>query len=274
MDDQSQKNAIAKATRLMLRPIARLLIRSSVPFKDFVELAKEVFVDVAGEDYGIRGRETNSARVAILTGISRKDVGRIRKSARERTDDHDLGYVLPATRVLAGWHLDPAFCDGDGKPLPLYDSDEDGTPSITALLKRFAGDLPPRALIGELEQVSAIRRNEDDGRWYVLTRYYMPAQLDLNAIVRSGSVIEDLGNTINHNLFREQHESSRFEGRATRDAVVIARAEDFSKFVEERAAALLQESDGWLAQHDEQSSGASTRNTMRLGIGVYLIRDD
>lgn len=259
----------------MLRPIARLLIRSSVPFKDFVELAKAVFVDVAGEDYGIRGRETNSARVAILTGISRKEVGRIRKSARERTEDRDLGYVLPATRVLAGWHLDGDFCDASGGPLPLPDDNPDdlAAPSLSALLKRFAGDLPPRALIGELEQVGAISRGED-GCWRVLKRYYMPAQLDLSAIVRGGSVLEDLGNTINYNLFRDAEAPSRFEGRASREAVASTSAEAFAEFVEARAATLLQESDDWLARHEADPEGSKSRGTSRLGIGIYLIQDD
>ena len=70
---------LAAACRRLMRPIARLLIRGGVPFKDFVDLAKEAYVEVAGNDYGIRGRQTNTARVAILTGLSRKEVTRVRK---------------------------------------------------------------------------------------------------------------------------------------------------------------------------------------------------
>ena len=40
--------------------------------------AQEVYVDVARADYGIDGRPTNNSRVAMLTGLSRREVARVR----------------------------------------------------------------------------------------------------------------------------------------------------------------------------------------------------
>ena len=61
-----------------MRPIASLLMRCGMTWKEFAELCKTVFVEVASEEYGIRGRKTNVSRTAILTGMSRKEVKRLR----------------------------------------------------------------------------------------------------------------------------------------------------------------------------------------------------
>jgi hypothetical protein len=271
MDNETKTGAVSATCRRMLRPLIRLLIRSGVPFQEFAEIAKAVYVEVAGRDYGIKGRETNAARVAILTGLSRKEVSRIRRTrALADPPRDDNGYVTPAARVLAAWHQDPQFCDEAGHPLALPSGDD--SRSIRTLLKRYGGDLPPGALLGELEQVGAVERDER-GRWVVKKRYYMPAQLDPAAMERSGAVLEDLGNTINHNLFRDADTPTRFEGRATNLRVSERDVSRFREFVEGHAGELLITADDWLTRHQRNDS-SRPGVTRRLGLGIYLIEDD
>jgi hypothetical protein len=266
---------LATACRRLLRPIVRMLIRGGLPYREFADIAKTVYVDVASRDYGKYGRPTNAARVAILTGLSRKEVSRLR---RERADEGeggqaDEGYFTTASRVLAGWHQDPAFTAADGQPLPLNVDAE--APSVLALLKRYGGDMPPVALLGELEHVGAVGRDAD-GRWRALKRYYMPAQLDATAISRSGSVLEDLGSTVAHNLFRQPGERARFEGRATNGHVATSATKAFGQLVESEGQALLQRIDDWLTEHEigEEGSEHGSRPGKRLGLGIYWIEDD
>ena len=68
--------ALRSACRTLLRPIALILLRGGITWKEFAELSKSVFVSVATDEFGIRGRPTNVSRVSILTGISRKEVNR------------------------------------------------------------------------------------------------------------------------------------------------------------------------------------------------------
>ena len=65
--------------RVLLRPVVRLLLKSGITWKEFAEVAKSVFVEVATREFGIRGRPTNTSRVAILTGINRHDVAKQRE---------------------------------------------------------------------------------------------------------------------------------------------------------------------------------------------------
>ena len=45
-----------------------------------------VYVDVAGRDYGLQGRPTNASRVAMITGLSRREVSRVRKTLATRDE--------------------------------------------------------------------------------------------------------------------------------------------------------------------------------------------
>ena len=103
---------VLTACRLWLRPVARWLLRSGITWKEFAELSRDAFVDTAFEEFGIRGRPTNVSRVALLTGLSRRDVRRVRERGRR-----PLRHMRPrttlnhASRVLSGWHLDPEFLE-------------------------------------------------------------------------------------------------------------------------------------------------------------------
>jgi hypothetical protein len=257
------------AARAMLRPVVRMLLRHGVGWKEFAELGKSVYVEVAGRDYGISGRPTNASRVSILTGLSRREVKKQRDLLAE-----DAGLVAPdapgghATRMLSGWFQDPQF-SAEGRPRVL---DREGESGFSALHHRYGGDIPESAMLKELVKVGAVRIR-DDGRLEAVSRYYMPGRSDPEAVVRSGYVAEDLGRTLAWNLARTGDQSSRFEGRATHDAVPLGRVAAFRAFLEREAMALLEKADAWLT---ENGAGEDTprRRTTRLGLGIYQIQGE
>ena len=69
---------ILGAILLVLRPLAKALLRVGVGYREFSEIAKIAFVQTATEEYGLRGRPTNISRVAVMTGLTRKEVKRVR----------------------------------------------------------------------------------------------------------------------------------------------------------------------------------------------------
>jgi hypothetical protein len=72
------KQQVLNAFLLVLRPVVKILLRYGISFSEFAETAKIAFVDVSTSDFGIRGRPTNISRVAVMTGLTRKEVRRIR----------------------------------------------------------------------------------------------------------------------------------------------------------------------------------------------------
>src|SRR5438067_66309 len=73
---------VLAAARQWLKPLVHVLVRCGVTWKDFAELAKTAYVEVATEQFGKRGRPTNVSRTAVLTGLARREV----RKQRERLD--------------------------------------------------------------------------------------------------------------------------------------------------------------------------------------------
>ena len=111
-------DTLLKALTVMLKPIVRLMLRGGVGYSEFSYVAKCVFVDVATLEYGLRSRPTNMSRVSAITGISRKQVGQLRREGPEpRWTPHMEGN--PLNTILDFWHHDPEFSVAKGRPKPL-----------------------------------------------------------------------------------------------------------------------------------------------------------
>lgn len=254
----------------MLRPIVRILLRGGLTWKEAAESLKATFVEVATRDYGLHGRPTNASRVAILTGLSRREVGRLRKELADETEPQ-FGRMNSATRLLTGWHLDTEFLDASGQPVDLS---LEGEPlSFKELARRYGGDIAPITLARELVRNGAVIELPDK-RLRVVKRFFLPSPLDPVATLRAGSVIRDLGDNIAYNLGRGEQQPTRFEGRASNDRMLGADAPAFRAFLEREGQAFLERVDEWLAVHEATPAEEKKYRMHRFGIGIYQIQDD
>lgn len=264
------KSASLRAFRSVLRPVVRILLRGGVTWKEAAEACKAAFVEVATEDYGLHGRPTSISRVAILTGLGRREVSRVRDRLVSE-QPVELGRMNAATRVLTGWHLDPEFLGQSGEPLDL--PFQGGAGSFTALARRYGGDIAVVTMLHELHRVGAIEE-QVDGRFRVLKRYYMPVVMDPAATLQAGSMIQDLGNSAYYNLTRPKDSESRFLGRATNARIRAADVPEFRAFMEEAGQDLLERADAWLSAREVPPESPRRQRIVRLGLGVFQIEDD
>ncbi|MGI9222143.1 MAG: DUF6502 family protein, partial [Woeseiaceae bacterium] len=158
MENKTQQK-IRSAIYLVLRPLARTLLRGGVGFREFAEIAKRAFVDVATKDYGLRGRPTNISRVAVMTGLTRKEVRRLRELDNDSSENL-VARETPIAQVLHRWHTDNEFLSQNGEPKSLSPNGEVG--SFASLVKKYGGDVPPGAMRTELERIDAIEILDDD----------------------------------------------------------------------------------------------------------------
>ena len=210
-----------------------------------------------------------------MTGLGRREVRRLR-DVLTAEPQIDAERMTGATRILTGWYLDEDFTDESGQPLDLaFDtlSGENAVPTFVELCKRYGGDLAPITLRRELARVGAIA-DLPGGEIRVLKRYYMPLQMDPDAVVRGGSMLEDLGTTISFNLGKPEDEVSRFAGRATNTRIRTADVRRFRAFLEQEGQAFLERIDEWLTRHEAPIGDEGKKaSSARVGAGVYGIQD-
>jgi hypothetical protein len=265
---EQNKQNILVALRMIFRPVAKILLLAGITWKEIAEVCKATLVEVASAEFGIKGRPTNASRVAILTGFTRKEVSRLR-NILEAEDVYSGERMNHATRVLTGWYTDTEFLDADGSPRALANDGEGA--SFPALCRRYASDVPATAMLKELKHVGAVT-DGPNGRLIVQTRYYMPRQLDAERVLSSGSVMEDLGNTVAHNLYREESDLPRFERRAHNTCVPESVKPQFQAYLEEEGQEFLERVDQWLTDNEIEAS--STEKGIRLGLGAYWIEQE
>ena len=265
------KEHIIESCRFLLLPIVRFLLKHGVTWAEFAELAKDAYVIAAREDYGVQGRPTNNSRVAMLTGISRREVSHIRDRLLDTATQVPALQGNRISQILTGWHTDPDFVTSAGEPRDLPPDGDDA--SFEALLKRYAGDLPHGAIRKEMLNRGLIEQH-DDGVIRVMKRDYVYADLDPEIIRRMSVALHDHAATLEHNLDEKRSGSRRFEGMADHARIPTARVAEFRDLVETQGMSFLEEIDAWLsrnAMRDEETAGA---RSVRLGAGVYLIHDE
>lgn len=269
MASKELRTRILDALGRLLEPIVLLLLKSGITWREFADLAKVKFVQVATREFGIRGRPTNASRVAILTGIDRRDVRKLRLAAAEQPT-FEPGFMSKPTQVLDGWFHDPKFRTALGQPrdLPVNEGDV----SFADLVRRYAPGIPHVAMIKELRAAGAIA-NVGGDRLRALKRSYIPRELNDNVVRLWGSVLQDVGTTLEHNVYRDAGDPPRFERRALSLRVDSKSLVQFREMLEREGQAFLERIDEWINAHELSSSIDKQGTGIRLGVGVYHIQD-
>lgn len=256
---------------MWLRPVIHILLRSGVTWREFAELSKMTYVEMASEHFGRRGRPTNVSRTAALTGLARREV-RKQRELLETGAAAPAPYVTKASLVLSAWHLLPNYRGRSGRPAVLAFEGEGR--SFMALVQSCGGsDVPPTTLLKELVSAGAVRVRAD-GRLQATHRNYIPHAIDGQMIRLWGSVLADVATTHVHNLSRTANTPARFERAAVNDEVEAAAVPAFRRFLEEEGQAFLERVDAWLSAHQVSKSKRTAKSRpVRLGAGVYHVQD-
>lgn len=271
---RSVKSGLLSAFRTMLRPLVRILLRHGISYAEFTEIVKAVYVEIAVTDFKVEGKRGTKSRIAVITGLTRKEVSRVVESAKGDSDESKSNLNRVA-RVLAGWHTDPDFIGPYGMPLEVrYEEGGISAVNFSTLVRRYSGDMSPRSMLDELMRVGAVIETEP-GWLKVLRRVYEPHTLAQDNFERVGEVVKNFVDTVDFNLQKKGPGTGRFE-RIVYSPEGI-RDEDFPKFnsyVNERCQALLEEIDNWIARLDlpeEQVKRERPKpeNVTHTGIGIY-----
>jgi hypothetical protein len=260
---------LAQSILRILHALARLLLRHGMPLPMFVELAKRAYVNIALREFVIPGRRPSMSRAALLTGLTRKEVQRLADAPEELAGG---GYPTHnrAARVVAGWVRDGDFHAPDGEPREL--EMDAGAASFTGLVRRYGGDVPPRAVLDELMRVGAVVRTAGN-RLRLNARVYIPRASEIGKLMILGADVSYLINTIDHNL-QEDARAPRFQRKVMYDNVPIEAMDEFRRLTERHAQEVIELLDAWLARHDRDVNPAVRGSgRVRAGVGIFAFEE-
>ena len=270
---KSIDKVLQAALMKLLRPLIQILLRNGVPFGTFSDLAKRIYVDVARTESGIPGKKQTVSRLSVITGLSRKEIGRIKKLPPVRETGETERYNR-AARVIGGWIQDKRFLDSKGNPnvLPL-----DGPrTSFADLVKQYSGDVPARAILDELLRTGTVERT---AAHYVrlLTHAYIPRTDEAGMLSILGTDVKDLIATIDHNLRASKTEDPKrfFQRKVSYDNLPMEVLPKLRSRTQTQAQNFLEAMNRWLSAHDRDiNPDVAGTGRKRAGIGIYYFEED
>jgi hypothetical protein len=256
----------------MLKPVIKLLIDQGITHQEFAEAGKEIYVETAVRQ-SIEAGRLNKSRIAIVTGLTRKEVANVitRALNQERVGKN---FSRPG-RVLHGWHNDPEYTGPYGVPMEIpYEAPVGGTtaPSFVHLVKTYSGDQSPKQMLDELLRVGAITKLED-GAYKVLRRDFEPESLSPKLIERFGDIGFNLLTTLSANVQKSGI------GEGIFDRVVISNSKlnqqelrAFESYLKSRGQQILEEIDNWLTREVEDKA-ADDSESFESGLAMiqYIV---
>ena len=261
---ESVKDHLRQALALMLKPLVRLMIAQGITHAEFAETTKEVYVETALRHFEDKGR-VNKSRIAILTGLTRKEVKNVIDRTLEEVQT-DKTYSRPE-RVLTGWFSDPKYTGPYGIPLELpYEAPQPDSPSFTGLVKEYSGDMAPRQMLNELLVSGSVV--EMEGRYKAVRRIYKFSALSPEFIKRLGEVGYRVFSTAAKNIDKQMEGSGYFDRMVYADEGCSQKVIDqFDSYIKVRGQELLEEIDVWFSsRHEGELPRESKKET-----GLYMV---
>ncbi len=255
----------------LLRPLARILLRQGITAHQFSRWAGAAFVQAAADLLAEQGTPPSYSRISTLTGLHRHTVRDLQQSALlgepGQSDEKEYQRNRLA-RVLTGWFEDPNFTDRNGRPLPLpFDGP---SPSFVELVRAYSGDIYPKIILEELTRVGAASM-APDGSIRAESRRYTLGGADPLSVRHATVVAADVLSTLEHNTVAPAKER-RFEDASISVALDAQFVPLMRRMLERRAAAFLDDIDGWLREKEKKQT-AGPEAPVRAGVRVVMVVD-
>jgi len=238
----SQNIAFHKAIRKLMRPIIRLALGRGISANDLFTWIKAIYVEEA-EAFKIQGKKQSSSRIAVLTGLNRKEVAALRRL------NQDVDQLLKqsskktnrAIRAVRAWQQQDMYTqDGEAIALPMYGE----APSFQSLIKEYCGDITLVSILGELNQADIISV-DDNSVVHLRKDDYSLGDYNEEMLNQMGQAGYDLLNTATHNI-QNIGDTSRLQWNIAYTNLNEDIASKLKKLVEQDSVNLAKKLDHWL----------------------------
>jgi len=257
----------------LMVPLVRILVRNGIPLRDLFEAVKGIYVRLAAEECASPERPASLARVAIVTGLNRREVERI------LTEEDELQRALHSNasaiaRVLQGWHNDPEFIGPYGFPRELqFSRDLDGATTFLDLVERYAPEVDPSSMLEQLLRFRMATQSADSGVVSAEKRTFIPGEMAPEQIEIFARGVRRYVETINHNLSQQDPSRRRFERWVFPDYGLRVQEWDmFRELVNDRLKGVVEDLDRRFSEFPRPDP--SKDEVLRVGVGMYVYQEE
>jgi len=261
--DMSLHDALDQTAEDILRPLVQVLLNHGMAYGAFADTVRRVFVEEGFDHLARTDRRPTISAVSALTGLSRKEVKRLREPPAAGESESSRRYNR-AVRVISGWVNDPRFQGDSGAPATLSCDGPDS--AFAHLVRDYSGDVPMVAILTMLEGSGNVTREGD--RVPLRQRAYLPMSTPLDKLNILGTDVAELMGTIAHNIAAQPTERL-FQRKVSNDHVQPDAVAAFRELSREKAQHLLEELDQWLAAHEVDGDAADTEHAAYVAVGIY-----
>lgn len=253
----------------LLSPLTRLLVLGGIGVDELNHAAKRAYLRAAIETLFRPGERITVSRLAVVTGMTRKEVSALLDDSRHNHSAvRSRSGKQRALRVLRGWMTDPRFRQPNGRPAELPYQGRHRT--FARLVRLYGGDVTPRSVLRELERMNALEKLKSGVLRVRSPRRTIAGQLTFY-ISELARVLDGAALAISQPISPDRP----IGFHATEDAVLNSE-QDAGAFVRNfsnRATALIDGFEQWSSGRKAKAS-APTKTQRRVGIGVYLFHTD
>ncbi len=267
MPQNNLERDLLKAAVAILRPIVAQMISHGVAFGQLESRLRELFVRLAEANFSIPGREQTDSRSAVLTGINRKEIPRVRhthpKDVKPKSFQRSLGADL-----VSRWTTDPHTTDRAGHPSPIPFRSKSG-PSFVKLVRETTSDLRPRAILDELLRTGTVEM-VDKRTIRLRAEAYIPREGQAEKLAMLTEDPREMIETMLHNIFLPEKESLWLQQKVSYDNLGRNGTEQVRAELRRKAERFLRDVDRLLARYDRDRNPKAPDGGRRYaGLGVY-----
>lgn len=271
-DTYDVKQDLLAAFRSLMTPLVRILLRSGITFQEFGGVLKDVYVNVCAREMTLPGRKMTLSRVAIATGLPRREVAKIVRN-EGKTQWGVWSNVDLAASVLEAWHTDPQYLAPYGYPRDLKIDGTDVAPTFEDLVRRFSTDVPHEVLIGELVRIGAAQVLDGGQYLRVHKRTYIPIDMTAEMIQIFSQAVRRYIETVDYNLGRAKGLEKRFDRMVYPDEGLRPVDVDiYQQEIREYLENVIQEIDQKSATYPRPDKRRGEQ-TVRVGVGIYFYQE-
>jgi len=262
--DIKHRTALTRMAASVLRPLIKVLMRHNFAHSELTQLVRRTYVEVAYDAFTLPNQKMTYSRAAQLTGLSRKEVVRLRGNILA-DDSPQPALSRPVMRALNGWMSDKQYLDGNGKPKPISIKGMEG--SFESLVKKYCENESYAVVLTDLN-AKGVTSQSTDGKLNLVRSPHIPQHDELDKIRVMSVCVSDLFGTAVNNIDSASNDIC-FQRQLVYSGIEESIARKFHDVSSEKAVALFEVLNEYLFSERAQTDPGLRRAGKRVGLGIY-----